>query len=192
MPVAATKTNISDTGMRLMKRGRIALVALAVLSLAACEVPSIRASGDLSALNVQSIEVDTSQMAVAVEGRTSTVTREKLDADLTAAITAALAAKSDPEGRRVRVDVTMEKLRLAPPIERVAAATSTATGVISVTELGTGTAIVPPTRLTGNTENIRAPWILGLATTRSVDKDYGGTVNGFAATIRKALFGEDE
>ena len=132
MPVAATKTHISDTGTRLMKRGRIALAALAVLSLAACEVPSIRTSGDLSALNVQSIEVDTSQMAVAVEGRTSTVTREKLDADLTAAITAALAAKSDPEARPVRVDVTMEKLRLAPPIERVAAATSSATGVISV------------------------------------------------------------
>ncbi|WP_299723050.1 hypothetical protein [uncultured Tateyamaria sp.] len=192
MPVAATETNEVGTGGGLIHLGRVMLAALAFVGLAACDVPSIRTSGDVSALNVQSVEVDTSQMAVAVEGRAFAVTREKLDADLTAAITAALASKSDPEGRPVRVDITMEQLRLAPPIERVAAGTSAATGVVSVIEVGTGAVVVPPTRVTGNSESIRAAWILGLATTQTVDKDYGGTVNGFAATTRAALFGPDE
>lgn len=131
-------------------------------------------------------------MAVAIEGRVSPITREQLETDMTTALTAALSSKSDPEGRPVTVSVTMEKLRLAPPIERVAAATSTATGVVTVIETGTGTVVVPPTRLTGNSENIRGIWIAGLATTRTVDKDYLGTVNGFASTTRIALFGADE
>jgi hypothetical protein len=170
----------------------VLLAGAALVTLAACAVPSIRTAGDATALNVQSVTVETSGMSVAVEGRTSTVSKEQLDDDLTAALTAALAGKSDPEGRLVTVDVTMEQFRLAPPIERVVAGTSTATGVVTVTEVGTGTVVVPPTRLTGNTESIRAAWILGLATTRTVDKDYVGTVNGFASTTRRALFGEDE
>lgn len=173
-------------------RVRAVIAGVAMVTLAACEVPSIRTAGDVAALNVQSVNVDTSGMAVVVEGRVSTVTREQLDADLTAAISAALAFESDPDGRVVQVDVTMEAVRLSPAIERVAAGTSTARGVISVTEVETGTVIVPPTPLSGNTENIRAAWILGLATTRSVDDDYRGTVNGFANTVRLALFPPQE
>ncbi len=182
----------TNVGGRFGRALRMVLAGLAFCTLAACEVPSIRTEGDASALNVRSVSVETAGMAVAVEGRTSTVTREQLDADLTAAINAALASESDPNGRPVMVNVTMETLRLSPPIERVAAGTSTATGVISVTEVGTGAVVVPPTRLTGNTENFRGAWVLGLATTRTVDKDYRGTVNGFANTVRLALFGPDE
>lgn len=178
-------------GFLALARARLALAGLALVALAACDVPSIRTAGDESALNVQTVNVDTSGMAVAVEGRTSTVSREQLDADLTAALGAALASQRDPAGRVVQVDVTMETLRLSPPIERVAAGTSTATGVVTVTEVGTGDVIVPPTRLSGNSENFRGAWVLGLATTRTVDKDYRGTVNGFANTVRIALFGPD-
>lgn len=179
----------SNGGQRAARNMRLSLAGLALLTLAACAVPSIRSDGDASSLNVQSIEVETAGIALGVEGRTSTVTRAQIDTDFTAAITAALAAQSDPMGRPVAVNVTMERVRLAPPIERVVAGTSMATGVISVTEIGSGAVIVPPTRLTGNTENIRAAWVLGLVTTRTVDKDYIGTVNGFANTVRLALFG---
>lgn len=171
---------------------RSLLTGLLFVGLAACDVPSIRTAGDASALNVQSINVDTSQLAVAVEGRESSITTAQLDTDLTAALTAALTSKNDPEGRLVQVNVTMESFRLAPPVERVVAGTSTAVGLISVTEVGTNAVIVPPTRVSGNSENFRGAWVLGLATTRSVDKDYTGTVNGFANTARTALFGPDQ
>ncbi|MFL4469965.1 hypothetical protein ACERZ8_08840 [Tateyamaria armeniaca] len=192
MRAARDRTLLNAARIGLGRRWRFALAAVATLGLAACEVPSIRTAGDVAALNVQSVNVDTSGMSVAVEGRAFSVSRERLDDDLTAAISAALAAQSDPDGRVVTVDVTMEQVRLAPPIERVAAGTSTATGVISVTEVGTGAVVVPPTRLTGNSENIRAAWVIGLATTRTVDIDYRGTVNGFANTTRIALFGEPD
>jgi hypothetical protein len=192
MLVSQIRVAAVNSRARAPRTLRLGLVGLALVLLAACEVPSIRSAGDTGALNVRSVTVDTAGMAVAVDGRTSTVTREQLGTDLTAAITAALASDSDPTGRAVDVTVNMETLRLAPPIERVVAGTSSATGVISVTETGTGVAVVPPTRLTGNTENIRAAWILGLATTRTVDKDYRGTVNGFAETARQALFPTQE
>jgi len=190
MIVASIPPRRSFISTAFPRRCRLALAALTVVGLAACEVPSIRTAGDVSALNVQAVNVDTAGLSSAIEGRVSTVTREQLDNDLTAALSAALSAQSDPDGRLVTVDVTMEQVRLAPPIERVAAGTSTATGVIKVTEIGTGTVVVPPTRLTGNSENFRGAWVLGLATTRTVNVDYGGTVNGFANSVRIALFGD--
>lgn len=190
MLVDGPDTRASAACAPLTVRRRIVAGLVAAVFLGACEVASIRTTGDVTALNVRSVDVDTSGMDVAVSGRASPVTAQQLDDDLTAAISAALAAQSDPTGRVVRVDVVMEEVRLAPPIERVAAVTSTATGVITVTEVATGAVVVPATRVSGNTENIRAAWVLGLATTRTIDIDYRGTVNGFANTIRIALFGD--
>ena len=168
---------------------RLLLAGLIFVGLAACDVPSIRTQGDTSALNVQSVKVDASNLA-AVEGRPLSVTKSQLEADFTRAISAAFAAQSDPNGRPVQVLVDLEQVRLAPPAERIVAGTSTAVGVVTVTELGTGAVIVPPTRVTGNTENFRGVSVIGLVTTASVDKDYNGTVNGFANAVRAALFGE--
>ena len=168
---------------------RLLLAGLIFVGLAACDVPSIRTQGDTSTLNVQSVKVDASNLA-AVEGRPLSVTKSQLEADFRRAISAAFAAQSDPNGRAVQVLVDLEQVRLAPPAERIVAGTSTAVGVVTVTELGTGAVIVPPTRVTGNTENFRGVSVIGLVTTASVDKDYNGTVNGFANAVRAALFGE--
>lgn len=179
-------------GFSAARRARLLSAGAVILLLGACTVPSIRTAGDAEALNVVAVDVDTSQMAVVVEGRSSTVTAQQLDDDLTSALTAALASSSDPAGRSVNVSVTMEQFRLAPPIERVVAGTSTATGVVSVTDAQTGDVVVAPTRMSGNTENFRAASVLGIATTRTVDKDYRGTVNGYAETARKAIFPDPE
>ena len=86
----------------------------------------------------------------------------------------------------------MTEVRLAPPAERIVAGTSTAKGVLKVTEVKGKRVVVPPTAITGNTKNIRMVGLIGLVTTVSADKDYQGTVAGFADTLRKALFGAEK
>jgi hypothetical protein len=163
-----------------------------VAMLAGCATPSVRTEGDTSALNVVAVSVDTSAMKVSVEGRTSPVTKEQLAADLTGYLTSSLAEKSDPNGKPVNVAIVMSKVRLAPPIERVVAGTSTAKGTVTVTEVGTDNIVVPTTEVTGNTENFRFVSVIGLATTVTVEKDYRGTLKGFATTVRTALFGPEQ
>ncbi len=165
----------------------------AMAALAGCATPSIRTVGDTAALKIAAVSVDTSKMTFAVEGRKSDVSKEQLQADLEAAVSQSLAAKSDPAGIPVKVEIVMSQLRLAPPLERVVAGTSSATGQVTVTEIGQPRrVIVPPTEVVGNTNNFRAVALIGLATTASVEKDYQGTLAGFADTIRKALFGSEQ
>jgi hypothetical protein len=167
-----------------------ALAAVALV--AACTTPSIRTAGDASALNVVSVSVETAGMDVAVTGRQSAVTKEQLDADLTAAVTAELAQGSDATGTPAEVTVVVQSVKLAPPAARIVAATSTISGTVSVTEQKTGRVIVPPTAVTGNSKSLRAVGVIGLATTQTVENDYRGTIAGFAATVRKALFGPEQ
>ena len=171
------------------RRNILAIGAIALV--AGCATPSIRTAGDGTVLNVQSVSVDTSSMGTAVSGRENTTTIEQLDAHLTAAVTAELNAASDPNGVAADVSVVVESVDLAPPLTRVAAATSSITAVVTVTEQGSGRTIVPPTQLTGNTNSLRGAGAIGLATTRTVDQDYRSTLAGFASTVRAALFGSD-
>ena len=161
----------------------------AVLVLSACAVPSIRTDGDTEALDVRAVAVDAS--GVRLEGRQYSVSQSELRSDFETALSAALATGSVAGATPVRVDVTLTGLRLAPPPERIAGATSTATGIVRVTETGSDRVIVPSTEVTGNSENFRAVLGLGLVTTPGIDKDYSGTVNGFADTVRQTLFGSD-
>ncbi|UWR22957.1 hypothetical protein [Sulfitobacter sp. S190] len=175
-----------------MKTLRVPLALTLIAGLAACATPSIRATGDTTDLNVVSVSVDTDTMAQAVSGRASTVTKAQLDDDLTAALGAELAKASTPDGTPVTVAVTLTSVDLAPPVTRVAAAASSATGTVTVTEVGTDRTVVPATTLTGTSNSLRAPGVIGLATTQSVENDYRGTLSGFASTVRKALFGSEQ
>ncbi|MEP2890822.1 hypothetical protein [Tateyamaria sp.] len=168
---------------------RLLLAGLLCAGLAACDTPSIRTEGDTSALNVQAVTVDASGLSTGVEGRALSVSTQQLEADFMTAVSAALASKSNPEGRAVRVDVRLEQVRLAPPAERIVAGTSSATGTITVTDINSGAVVVPSSRVVGNTENFRGVSVIGLATTPSIENDYKGTVNGFANSARQALFG---
>ena len=167
------------------------IVAIALVSVvSACATPSIRTAGDTTALNVMSVSVDTSQMMV--EGRTLKVTHTQLKSDMEAAVLSAVAPESDANGTPVDVAIAVSKMRLASPLARVVADTSSLTGTVRVTEVGTGREVVPATEVTGNTKNIRGAGVIGLATTVSVEKDYRGTLAGFANTVRKALFGSEQ
>ena len=166
----------------ILATGAIALVA-------GCTTQTIRTPGDSSVLNIRSVSVDTSNMESAVTGREIALTTTQLDTDLTAALTAQLSAASDPSGVASDVIVVVESVDLAPVINRAAGATSSITAVVTVTEEGTGRVIVPSAQLTGNTDSIRGAGVIGIATTRTVEQDYRGTLSGFASTVREALFG---
>jgi hypothetical protein len=170
-------------------RNIVGFCAIAVIT--GCTTPSIRTAGDISAINVASISVETSGMDVAVTGRTSDVTKAQLDTDLTAALATELAQVSDPAGAKADVTVVVETLELAAPLTRVVAATSSITGIVTVTEQKTGRVIVPATHLSGNSNSLRAAGVGGLVTIQTVEKDYQGTLKGFSVTVRKALFGSE-
>ena len=123
-----------------------------------------------------------------VTGRQAGIAPGQFVADLDRDLTAELQAASDPAGREVTVTVAVSEVYLAPPVERVVAGTSYIVGTVVVDDAN-GQRIVPPTAVRGNSANIRLAGALGLATTQPVQKDYRGTLRGFARTVRTALFG---
>ena len=168
--------------------GRHIFIAVMAMSVAACST-AVDRSDEVGTISVTSVSVDMS--SAVIEGRDLPITRPAAEDVLETAIEAAIAPDNDPDGRLVNVNVLMTELRLAPPLERVVAGTSSATGIMTVTDAETGDRISPPVSVTGNTENIRAAGLIALATTVTPQEDYQGTVRGFAETIRQTLFGSE-
>ncbi len=171
-----------------MGLGRHILAGAIAASVAAC-APVVDRSDVLGPITVASVSVDAS--TAVVEGRDLPITRAAAAGLLEDAIEGAVARSNDPNGRAVNVDVVMTQIRLAPPLERVVAGTSSATGTLTVTDAETGERLKAPVSVTGNTTNLRAPGVVGLATTVTPEEDNRGTVRGFAEAIRQTLFGSE-
>jgi hypothetical protein len=158
------------------------------MSLAACTTV-VDQSDSLGALRVDAVTVDAS--SAIIEGRELQMTSAAVSQLFEAEIVNVVAQSSDPNGTPARVDVVMTQIRLAPPLERVVAGTSTATGILTVSHAETGERLAPSTPVTGTSENIRAAGVIALATTVAPEEDYRGTVRGFAEAIRQTLFGSE-
>ena len=171
-----------------MGLGRHIFIGIASVSLAACTTV-VDQSENLGALRVEAVTVDTS--SAVIEGRELQITPAAVSQLFEAEIRNSVARSSDPNGTPVNVDVVMTQIRLAPPLERVVAGTSTATGTLTVANAETGERLSPPTSVTGNSDNLRAAGVVALATTVTPEEDYRGTVRGFAEAIRQTLFGSE-
>ncbi len=171
-----------------MGLGRHIFIGVASMSLAACTTV-VDQSDSLGALRVDAVTVDAS--SAIIEGRELQMTSAAVSQLFEAEIVNAVAQSSDPNGTPAKVDVVMTQIRLAPPLERVVAGTSTATGILTVSHAETGERLVPSTSVTGTSENIRAAGVIALATTVTPEEDYRGTVRGFAEAIRQTLFGSE-
>ena len=166
--------------------GRHIFVGVVSMSLAACTT-AVDRTDLIGPITLASVSVDMSNAVV--EGRELPVSRASAASVLESAIISAVAPSNDPNGTPVDLDVVMTEVRLAPPLERVVAGTSSATGTLTVKDAETGDLLSGPVTVTGNTENLRAAGIIALATTVTPQEDYRGTVRGFAEVIRQTLFG---
>ena len=168
------------------------LAVVAIAALAACSSASLDTVNVEGGLNVTDVVVsvagDAATAETVVAGRQAGIAPGQFRADMRSELLSVLAEASDPAGTPVTVQVTVNEVYLAPPVERVVAGTSYIRGAVQVTDQQ-GRTVVRPSAVRGNTENIRLAGAFGLATTRSVQADYRGTLRGFAKTVRNALFG---
>ncbi len=165
---------------------------LAMAAIAGCVQQPLETVNVDGGLNVTEVTIavagDAASSQTVVTGRQAGIQSGQFRSDLDAELTSVLGQASDPAGTPVTVEVTVTEVYLAPPVERVVAGTSYIRGAVQVTDQQ-GRIVVRPTSVRGNTENIRLAGAFGLATTRSVQADYRGTLRGFAKTVRDALFG---
>lgn len=174
-------------------RFRRSFLTLAVVALvAACtNVTTLsRAEVNPKQLKLNDVNVDASGLELVAEGRTIKKTRDQLEQDLAAAITRIALERSDPNGRPADVNVTVDKVFLAPLADRAMAANSFIESTISVTDAASGAIIIAPTQVKGNADTLRAIGALGAVgalLNADVETDYQNAVNGYAKSLIASL-----
>ncbi len=172
-------------------RSFIAVTALAVAAACTNVTDLSRTDADPGPLQLNAVKVDASGLEVVIsEGRTVKRTRAQLEQDLTAAITREALLLSDPNGLLADVNVTIEKVYLAPLVERVVAGSSYIEGTVSVTNAADGSIIIAPTQVIGNSDTLRAIGALGAVgalANADVETDYQNSIDGYAKALIASL-----
>jgi len=167
------------------KRTFIALSAAAVV--AACtNVTELNRIGDSNPRKLNLVNVDTSRMDVVTEGRAITKSRAQLASDLTAAITREAQPYSDPNGAPADLNVVVNKVYLAPLVERTVLGTSYIESTISVTDGDDGSTIISPANVKATSDTLRGIGTLGAVAAvanANVQTDYQNAINGYAKAL---------
>lgn len=166
------------------------LAASAVLAtLSACVTPLVEETVQQS-LVVRSIRVDASAIKPIAGGREITLTRQQIEADLKAALMAEMVKPGQGAGN-ADVVVKVEEIHLVSRGQSFAlGGNSSMTGILKVTEAGTGKVILPETQVGGMNQNLRLGGVIGVLTAPSADKDYKDTIAGFARMNAERLLGK--
>lgn len=142
-----------------------------------------------SSLKVVGVSVDTSAIE-GVTGREISVAPAQIGADVRSTLMASL---GDSAGDRpVNVKLLIERVILVSPGQSMlVGGVSTITGTMWIVDEGTGAVLMKPTTVRGTAKGGWAPGgLIGVALTKSPQEDYRATVAGFAADVRKRLFGK--
>tara|TARA_R110002126_G_C10222381_1_gene479169 strand:+ start:91 stop:621 length:531 start_codon:yes stop_codon:yes gene_type:complete len=173
-----------------MLKRRTFLALSAAVALAACAEPLVDAQV-AGQLNVVSVSVDVSGIQ-GVKGRMIEIAPERVERDIRATLASQL-RQGSVGSRDVKADLVVQRFRLVSPGESLmVGGTSIISGLMTVTDAKTGEVIVPPTTVVGTAKNGWQPGgLLGAMTKASItpEDDYKQTVAGFAADVRKRLFG---
>ena len=169
-----------------MLNRRFALLGLAALCVAACDAPDA-ASPEASNLIVRNITVDTSKIT-GVEGREIVVAPAQISKDLLSALRTSL-AKAGTGNADIIVQV--QQVELVSRGASVAFLQSNIKAILTVRDASTGQDIVPPTAITGFSEQFRLGGVVGVVTAPSAEQDYQQTLRGFANTVRDRVYGTD-
>lgn len=156
------------------------------LMIAACAQPVLVDQTRAQTLVVGNIDVDMSQFA-GVRGREFPVPPEQVAADITQALRAVLDRPGTPNAD---VKLVVQQVALASAGQAfVLGGQSQIAGTLTVTDRSTGQVVVPPTQVTGISEQVRLGGVVGALTTPAAEKDYRQTLRGFAASIHQQLYG---
>ena len=176
----------------MIRFSRCVMALAAVALIAGCTKVTTLSRADVNPrqLKLNDVIVDASGLELVAEGRTITKTRDQLEQDLAAAITRLALERSDPNGTPADVNVTIDKLFLAPLADRAMAANSFIESTISVTDAASGAIIIAPTQVKGNADTLRAIGALGAVgalLNADVETDYQNAVNGYAKSLIASL-----
>jgi hypothetical protein len=158
---------------------------LALSVLAACTQPVLQTGGSES-LVVQNVTVDVSGLS-GITGRNITVPPEQIGQDVKVALEKAL-SRTGTQNADLAISLTAVKLT-----SRGSAAAfggnSRITAILTVTDTDTKAVLVPPTEVTGYSQVVRVPGVIGVATSPTAANDYRQTVDGFALSVRDQIYG---
>lgn len=163
-------------------------VAAAVVVTACSNVTDInRAQSDTGPLKLNKVIVTTDETLRRSEGRDFGKTAAEFRADLTSALAKELGAYSDPNGLPADVKVKVDEVYLARIVDRVLVGTSYIDSTISVVDAETGEIIVAPTKVRGDSDQLRGAGPIGAITTKSLAKDYQLAIDGYAKALAASL-----
>jgi len=170
--------------MSLAIRSILMMSLFVVLS--ACAQPVLVSEAQSRTLVVGEIDIDMSQFQ-GVTGREFKLSPAQVEADVRQALRAVLAR---PGKANADLTLVLDRVRLVSPGQAFAlGGQSVITGTLSVVARANNTAIVPPTEVSGISEQVRLGGVVGAVTSPSADKDYQQTLRGFAASVHKQLYG---
>ncbi len=154
--------------------------------LSACAQPVLVSEAQSRALVVGTIDIDMSRFQ-GVTGREFKLSPAQVEADVRKALRAVLAR---PGNANADIKLVLDRVRLVSPGQAFAVGgQSSITGTLSVVGRANNTAIVPPTEVSGISEQVRLGGVIGAVTSPTADKDYQQTLRGFAASVHKQLYG---
>ncbi|WP_299968712.1 hypothetical protein [uncultured Roseobacter sp.] len=170
------------------RRSFLAIASVGFIS--ACAEPLLDVSASQN-LRVNEVTVDVSQLE-RVGGRQNAISTAQVQRDVQQAVSAQLQAAA-AGSRPVNVQLSLTSVQLVSPgMSLLVGGTSRIAGILQVKDAESGAVVIEPTEVFGLAKGEYAPGgIIGaLAKSgRSPTDDYKNTVSGFAADVRKRLFG---
>ena len=157
------------------------------MAVAGCDTPSQVGIEDQPQIVANSISLDLSSFG-GVEGRALTLTNEQIAQDISNALRTALASNGEPPNADINLELTAVELTSRGAAFALGGP-SRIRGVLTVTDVQTGAVLFGPELFEGNSETLRLPGLIGVATSPSTDADYLQTIDGFAAAVAQELNG---
>ncbi len=172
-------------------RRALFIAGVCLLALAGCVQPLVDAETQKK-LVVGKVTVDASAIQPIGGGREITLTRQQIEQDLTAALSSQMIRPG--QGRpNARVAVQVDEVWLVSRGQSfITGGKSNIRGTMTVTDLASGKQILPPTKVFGMNEGFRLNGVIGALTAPEPEKDYAGTVAGFAHQVAVQLLGEPD
>ena len=166
---------------------RRTFILCAVLALAACAGPLLDETAARS-MSVREVTVDASEVERMRFSRKADLPPERIARDVEGALEAEL--ESIRGTRPVDVSVVVTDVGLVTRGQAVLlGGLNLMTGTMQVTDSATGQVIVPPTKVTGTADDVGLVGIVGALRIGSVEQEYQQLVAGFAAEVKRRVFG---
>ena len=170
-----------------MKHSFFALITVALVTACSNVTEINRAKSDTGPLKLNNVIVSTDETLLRSQGRDIGKSTAEFRADLTAALAKELGPYSDPNGLPADVKVKVDEVFLARIVDRALVGTSYIDSTITVVDAETGEEIVAPTKVRGDSNQLRAAGPIGAITTQSLAKDYQSAINGYAKALAASL-----